>query len=105
MYISVKFVSNYNIYINKSAFKGISKLYNYPSCTEVTLNSLGKIIPNQIETELELELELEKNLFDKKYINVSTGYNKHTENDTHCRETLTLVQDVPLSREPPGKYK
>ena len=54
---------------------------------------------------LELELELENNLFDKKYINVSTGYYKHTENDTHCRETLTLVQNVPLSREPPGKYK
>ena len=54
---------------------------------------------------LELELELENNLFDKKYINVSTGYYKHTENDTHCRETLILVQDVPLSREPPGKYK
>ena len=28
--------------------------------------------------ELELELELENNLFDKKYINVSTGYYKHT---------------------------
>ena len=53
----------------------------------------------------EFELELENNLFDKKYINVSTGYYKHTENDTHCRETLTLVQYVPLSREPPGKYK
>ena len=59
----------------------------------------------ELKLELELELELEKNLFDKKYINVSTGYYKHTENDTHCRETLTLVQDVPLSREPPGKYK
>ena len=60
---------------------------------------------NSNSNSKKLELELENNLFDKKYINVSTGYYKHTENDTHCRETLTLVQDVPLSREPPGKYK
>ena len=60
---------------------------------------------DSLEPELELELEFENNLFDKKYINVSTGYYKNTENDTHCRETLTLVQYVPLSREPPGKYK
>ena len=68
----------------------------------ITTSNLSHV---QSNSNLELELELEKNLFDKKYINVSTGYYKHTENDTHCRETLTLVQDVPLSWEPPGKYK
>ena len=34
------------------------------------------------------KLELENDLFDKQYINVSTGYYKHTEKGTHRRETL-----------------
>ena len=51
------------------------------------------------------DLELENNLFDKKYINVLTGYHKHTENGTNFWETLTLVQYVTFSWEPPDKYK
>ena len=85
---------------------GLNVLTHYFRCLNAKeANPQSTEAASLVSFALELELELENNLFDKKYINVSTGYYKHTENDTHCRETLTLVQDVPLSREPPGKYK
>ena len=99
--------SVHQIYIEQNILP-VKHLYNYNVALFMYKHSndmLPSLFDDLFFCTRTRKLELENNLFDKKYINVSTGYYKHTENDTHCRETLTLVQYVPLSREPPGKYK
>ena len=110
-YLTVKFVSHFRGQFKGNIWITLRDIYSPSGAMTIRYPPLQHgltYIPTWISnyTHYELELELENNLFDKKYINVSTGYYKHTEYDTHCRETtLTLVKYAPLSRKPPGKYK